>query len=404
MKGDQHEVGRLALPCSKQPLSGTSMKRGVLIVSPEFPPMRGGVADHTLALAAELAARLSAVVLTNSGINPGPAGFPIQAQVRDWHNVADLVALIEKLAPDHALLWQYVPHMYGRGGVNLALPAVMRKLQARGRRQLVIAHEIAAPLSAWPQRLYYALAQRWQWRGILEAADAVGISTEAWLEEWSHRRPDCRKNFFLAPSPATIPVVPVEQDHRKHWRAQQGLPVDLPLLGYFGTLGSGRLADWLVKAWRQAQQPGAPVGFVCLGATPEFQPDAALQPLFRPLGYLPADAVSRALQAVDVLLLPFSDGVSERRTSFMAGLSHGLPIVTTTAQNTGPTLRRSDYFLAATESEPDAFATHAAHLLRQEKERGQLGQRAREVYRKSYSWDCLGQLLQQHVLGEHAGL
>ena len=33
------------------------------------------------------------------------------------------------------------------------------------------------------------------------------------------------------------------------------------------------------------------------------------------------------LRASDMLLLPFSDGASTRRTTLMAGLSHALPVV-----------------------------------------------------------------------------
>src|SRR5205085_11119201 len=44
---------------------------------------------------------------------------------------------------------------------------------------------------------------------------------------------------------------------------------------------------------------------------------------------LSAGDVSRHLQACDLLVQPYPDGVSTRRTSFMAALAHGRPTVTT---------------------------------------------------------------------------
>ena len=40
----------------------------MLIISPHFPPTRGGVADHTASLARELAARHAVKVLTSPGV------------------------------------------------------------------------------------------------------------------------------------------------------------------------------------------------------------------------------------------------------------------------------------------------------------------------------------------------
>src|SRR5262249_59264800 len=57
-------------------------------------------------------------------------------------------------------------------------------------------------------------------------------------------------------------------------------------------------------------------------------------------GPLPADAVAGYLAACDLLLQPFPDGVSTRRTSVMAGLALGLPIVTSDGPATEPIWRK----------------------------------------------------------------
>jgi glycosyltransferase involved in cell wall biosynthesis len=102
--------------------------------------------------------------------------------------------------------------------------------------------------------------------------------------------------------------------------------------------------------------------------------------------FLPSGDVSRAMQAADVLALPFIDGASERRGSFMAGLSHGLPVVTTIGPGTGPTLRKSDSFAAVPCDRPDLFTAKVVELLGDAAHRAGLGERGRTLYERSYNW------------------
>ena len=319
------------------------MKQSILIVSPLYPPARGGVADHTQRLAQELSAQADVSVLTSLETT-GDEPVRVCPLIRDWSNAPELLGILSETAAQSAILWQYVPHMYGRGGVNLALPKVMAALHKQGRRQIVIVHEIAAPFSPWPHRLWYALAHRWQWRRILQEADAIGISTEAWLEEWTRRTPQFRKKFRLLPSPSSIPIASVASDHRQTWRRRHGLPTAARMLLYFGSLNPSKQFSWVLTAWQQAQAAEVPVALVIVGDHSKESVPRGLSNLFKDLGYLAAEEVSAALQAADVLALPFIDGVSERRTSFMAGLNHGCAIVTTVGHNTGPTLRQADFF------------------------------------------------------------
>lgn len=373
------------------------MKPPLLIVSPHFPPIRGGLADHTDRLAGELSAPCEVSVLTSTGAETRRP-FSVHGRVADWPNAAELLEAIQSVTSEAAILWQYVPHMYGRGGVNRALPKVMASLKHQGRCQFVIAHEIAAPFGFWPQRFWYALAHRWQWRQILRHADAIGISTEAWLDEWSRRAPDFRNKFCLLPSPSSIPVVSLAADHRAHWRRDRGLPENARILAYFGTISGAKQFDWVWSAWRQAQTVIEPVVLVVIGDVPPAEVPSELKTLFKPLGYLPSSEVSSALQAVDVLALPFIDGVSERRTSFMAGLSHGCAIVTTLGPNTGASLRRAEYFVAGEADDPAAHLRAICGLLSDDVRKSQLGKAARLAYHSQYDWPHIARVIQDRWL------
>ena len=63
-----------------------------------------------------------------------------------------------------------------------------------------------------------------------------------------------------------------------------------------------------------------------------------LSPALHWTGHVPAPEVSAAFLASDLCLLPYQDGASYRRGSFMAALEHGMPIVTTTPTVTYPDL------------------------------------------------------------------
>jgi glycosyltransferase involved in cell wall biosynthesis len=407
------------------------VKPPIAIISPFFPPTRGGLADHTDLLAQTLSLENDVLVITSPGGDTGRP-YPVRPEIANWQDAGGLVAAIERLAPHGELLWQYVPHMYGRGGVNLALARAMQELKRRGRRQLLIAHEIAAPYSIFPQRFYYAWAHRRQWRAIVPSMEFVGISTEAWLKLWSAYWPgqarggrnlavptgghsgsstgssnpnitisltDPLEKFQLLPSPSSLPIAPVPAGHRKLWRDQHGLAADCQVIVYFGTITAGKQFPWVLKAWRRAGavKGPRPVALAVIGdhRRPEAEgTDAG----FVPLGYLPPAEVSAALQAADVLALPFIDGVSERRTSAMAGLQHGRAVLTTFGHNTGPTLRQATFLRITPAHEEAPFIDAVSELLRDDSLRLRLEESGRQEYEKSYSWPVVANRLNS-VLG-----
>ncbi|MCD8535067.1 MAG: hypothetical protein LR011_09895 [Verrucomicrobia bacterium] len=92
-------------------------EKPVLIVSPDFPPRKGGLADHTHMLAMHLKDALHIKVLTSKGCQENDQ-YQVYPAVYDWHDAEELFNQVLYLSKNCRVLWQYVPHMYGRGGVN----------------------------------------------------------------------------------------------------------------------------------------------------------------------------------------------------------------------------------------------------------------------------------------------
>lgn len=340
--------------------------------------------------------------------------FRVYAEVEHWNAATEVVGAIERRAPTGTILWQYVPHMYGRGGVNPGLPRVWREWRRRGRRQVALVHEMAAPFSWWPHRTLYALAHRWMWRALRENVDAMGVSTGRWLERLSasetkpatgsdHSSPSsstlpprskaASPRLFLAPSPANLAVVPVTPDHRVRWCARQGPTGATRRLGFFGAPGSGKQFDWALAAWRRVRRDDARTALVVVGDPPTVELTAEERPWFRALGYLPDAEASESLQTLDLLLLPFSDGVSERRSSFMAGLAHGVSVATTFGVATSAALRGAGICLghAVEAGGAEGYAAAVAKWVRTGAAGPALGERGRAFYRDSWDWPRLAE-------------
>jgi glycosyltransferase involved in cell wall biosynthesis len=367
--------------------------RPVVIVSDLLPPKRGGLADHTKRLATELAAFGPVFVLTSPGAGSSDKFF-VRPSIGNWGDLDWIMAELGEFPDDSVLLWQYVPHMYGRGGVNRALPRFWRDLRRIGQRQVFLAHEIMADLMMIdvlrrPAHFWYAMNHRRQWKALLSAGDAVAISTGRWVEDWAARRPDVAKKMFLLPSPTSIEPVAVNPDHGAMWRAQHRLPVKTKIIAYFGTLSAAKQLPWVIDAWRTAHTETDPVALALIGGAPPLRLPADLQNLYRPLGYLPEPEVSAALHAADLLALPFLDGISERRTTLMAGLAHGLAVVTTNGHNTGSALRRADFLSLNQASDEGEFIRSVVDLLRDNPKRARLAAAGKAACARDYSWPVI---------------
>jgi glycosyltransferase involved in cell wall biosynthesis len=373
------------LPSISRSFFHSHVPKPLLLVSPMLPPMRGGLPDHTFRLAQELSAQFDVTVISSRGVETH-APFRVSATVENWRSRREIESALDAVPAQAPIVWQYVPHMYGRGGVNRELPRVMRRLKTRGRKQIVIAHEIAAGLSWRPNWLWFALHHRWQWRQIVRIADVVPISTERWVEEWSTRWPAFASKFFVLPSPSSIPRIDFSPNDRVVWRQEHELPANAVLMAYFGTVSAAKQFPWVIDAWKAAQNTARPIGLVIIGGSPQIPFPGQIGNLYRPLGFLPANDVSKALSACDLLVLPFIDGVSERRTTFMAGLDHSLAISTTRGHNTGRTLRNAGFLAITDASDSSRFVRETAQALQDQERLLKLSSEGKLFHDNHFQW------------------
>jgi len=105
-------------------------------------------------------------------------------------------------------------------------------------------------------------------------------------------------------------------------------------------------------------------------------------------GYTPPEQVSANFLAADICVLPYRDGVSYRRGSFMAALAHGLPIVSTQPRVPIAGLVDGENILLIPPDDPLATADAVEKLMSMPALRTRLACGALELA-KDFTWDSI---------------
>jgi hypothetical protein len=87
------------------------------------------------------------------------------------------------------------------------------------------------------------------------------------------------------------------------------------------------------------------------------------------------------------MIQPFPDGATTRRTSLMAGLINGRPVLTTSGKLTEPVWAESRAVATAPAADADRFVEMARALLADPRERGALAARAETTYKARFALD-----------------
>ena len=280
------------------------------------------------------------------------------------------------------VLLEYNPFSYGRAGIAPALVRDAIRLRQRTRVPLaVMVHE------AWidihdPKSAAVGLWQRAQLRALLRLADAVMTSTEALAREIGN-------GAVHIPVPANITAIAATPAHARERLDLHGkLAVAL-----FGRGHPSRALSYAEAAIAAlARERGTDrVAVLNLGAG---APQLALPRGVRVSspGPLPADELSLRLTASDIVLLPFVDGVSTRRSTLMAALAHGLPVVGLRGRNTDSILAQARGCLALTPiGDVEAFSRAAVALSRDPDRMRAMGDQARSLYQSEFDWPVTAQ-------------
>ena len=299
------------------------------LISGEFPPMPGGVGDFSRILGERLQAQGHDVfVLSRAGSvstklsvsTVSGWGAASLGQIRNWVRGCDL---------DIANL-QYQTAAFDMSPFVHFLP------KAIGVPLITTFHDLRFPYlfpKAGPLR-------DWIVKQLARSSDGI-ITTnredDQQLNSLPHRR--------VIPIGSSILRRSRDLQDQARCRLELGADDGSFLLGHFGFIKAIKGVDYLIEALAQIRKRGIDLRLVFIGGrnnTVDERIDKnylqALDERIRFLdlenalhwtGFLPDEQVAACLDAVDLMVLPFEDGASLRRSSLIAAIHQGCAIVTT---------------------------------------------------------------------------
>ena len=360
------------------------------ILTGEYPPQSGGVSDYTAMVARALASagddvHVWAPAFEGAAMRTTDRGVTVHRLPRgfDERGLGVLEQEIDEHAGPRTLLVQYVPHAFGARGMNLRFCRWVQHRARGGHDDVrVMFHEPYYPFAVWPfHRNLLALANRVMAVLLLSDLRTAYVSTTAWERRLSKYAPRARR-FVWLPIPSSIPVA--DGEAIEVWRDRlRGSATQL--VGHFGTYGRlvvRHLGPALVQLLSEHAEVGValigPGGGafaeqVCAG-----HPDWATR--VTATERLEAKDVAACVAACDVMLQPYADGASGRRTTLMASLINGAAVVTNRGAATEPVWDTSAAVALVGSSRSGALAGALAALLADPAVRERLGDAGRALY------------------------
>lgn len=338
----------------------------IVFVTAAPPGVPCGVADYTMCLAGALTASGEDVIVLR-----GAAGganrldrrdtVRIQPVVERWSlaGLSRLRALA--LAEDADIVHvQFPGRGYGRGVAPNLLPVVLR---GRARPRVVTTvHEFAiAPLHG---RLRILIGI-WASAAVIVPDEQIQASLRRLIPRWPGAPTIAR-----IPVGATIPAASTKLDRssvRRRWRIPDGVLA----VGWFGLLTVEKGARTAAAAFGRivARRPAVFVLVGDVGDNAESREvlrglRAQLGPALISPGVASAEDVAELLASLDVVVLPYRGGLTERRTSYLGVRAQGTPIVTTSPSMRGYEPGSNTSFVAPDDADQLADAVLAAPVRR----------------------------------------
>ncbi len=375
----------------------------VCLITGEYPPMQGGVGDYTHELARAMARQgADVVVLTSRHAGARrdaedvlPGSLTVQPVVGrwDWRCWGVIRRVARELCPD-VLHVQYQSAAYGlHPAINL-LPYYLR-LDHSSPRIAVTFHDLRVPYvfpKAGPLRWWsvVALARGSDVTIVTNAEDHRALSSHSFGER-----------IQVIPIGSNISVAPPPGFERVAWRGRWGYGADDIVLCYFGFLNESKGGESLVRALGMLAEERGNVYLLMIGgkvgsSDPENRAylervqaliaDLGLGERVQWTGFTSQAEVSANFMVSDICVLPYRDGVSFRRGSFMAALAHGLPIVTTQPGLPPVGLVDGESVVLAAVENVEALAEAIARLIEAPHLRERLADGARQLSQR-FGWE-----------------
>ncbi|MXZ20735.1 MAG: glycosyltransferase family 4 protein [Caldilineaceae bacterium SB0665_bin_25] len=371
----------------------------VLFVTGEYPPMVGGVGRFTAELAAALQGQGAQVAVlsdeqvpgsTDTGavrVLPGRRGW-------GWQILSDIPACARAAGAQ----WVHIQYQTAAYGMHPAINALPYFLRRQGLRAAWTYHDLRIPY-LFPKA--GARLRNWVTRLPLRAANAVVVTNQS---DWeSVQGQVLRGQLHRIPIGNDIKSRRFSAEERIQRRAARGYGSGQLVLGYFGFLNASKGGLTLIETLAALAGEGRDVHLLMIGERVGASDETNFRYLQRVeasisehgldsrvqwTGHQSDAEVAADFNTIDVLVMPYEDGMSMRRSTLTAALANGCAIVTTHPQDPTPELRADSDLLLVPPRDPAATAAAVRRIAEDPRLAENLRTNARKVARQ-FSWEVI---------------
>lgn len=381
------------------------------ILTGEYPPRPGGVADYSAIVAAGLArtGRLVRVwTIDDQGDSAQSQDEPrrdeasadsgvIVARLNGRWSPDDLRKLeteLDRTPAPRLLSIQYTPNAWGYKGLNFGFARFVKRRAAAGDLVVPTIHEAFYPFDRRdkPTRWALAAAQRIMMREILNVSHRVYIVIPRWDRYLRTCFPRRGLRTFWLPIVSNVPYVddPAAVSATRATIAAAGEPI----VGCFSTFGEP-VTRTLGPLLRGLPGLVPDAIFMLMGRGSQeyreqwIKDDPSIAPRVCATGGLSGNELSLHLQACDVTVQAYPDGLSTRRGTIMAALANGCAIVANPGWLTEPFWSDIEGVRIVAAADPKLYAEAIGGLLSDDEGRRRLGVAAKRLYDDRFAVDKL---------------
>ncbi len=361
----------------------------ICIIFPAYPPgyQADGIGDYTRILVRRLRERGHDVYVVVSGRYTGNDENVIRAGDSRW-NAPELLKVFRKVreARFDVVHMQYTPVTYGFGIVFKLLPLLLR-LSAPDIFFVTTFHTLVG--GKWTSRINALLLSMFSHR-IISTNEEITLLFNKWL---------CMFKGKLSQIPVGANISPAETDiqrTRGQMAKDYGIGRDAVVLSNFGFFYPGKGIEELIMALNKLRAADR-YYLLLIGALRDEDAEYRryLQGIIRTCGLekdvvwtgeLKAERVSELLKASDMYVVPYSDGISIRRGSLMAGIVNGVPIISTFPRVEMPYFKNGENVVLVERGNHDQLAAAIERLTKDKDLRGRLSGNVAALA-KGFDWD-----------------
>lgn len=374
--------------------SATRSDRAWHLITGEYPPQIGGVADYTRELARAIASTGREVHVW-CGTPPGTTDdAPDTARIhREFGSFSPcgLWSASRNLRsfPGSKLLFvQYVPHAFGYRSVNVLFIVWLVWQRLKGDEIWVMFHEVAFPFTPrGVKKNVLAVVHRVMAACLISIATRIFASTAAWVP--------LLKSLSLTRRPATLLPVFSNAPHQSSQARLSQIRREIfgdchdQIIGHFGTYSTS-VTDLLTPVLcKLLQHQTYKVLLIGRGAqeyaTRLRKKCVPTQGAVAFLENATPEQISLYLQTCDVMLQPYPDGITTRRSSAMACLAHGIATVTTTGTLSEEFWSREPIALTAPVGDTELLVKHVLACLKDVELKSSVGEAGKAYYSENFS-------------------